>query len=477
MTPATVRLLAGHFEVTLGSEVQIVPARQVVISVAGARSRNVLLDGKLARLSSGAAGVMSVDLIRSTGFHRLMVDGDTFWFGTEDTKLGLAGVVAMLEELGTMGTGWTGQAMFSDGSGFRDPHVAYGWLDQWADEALDAVAAVIETPRSSTTATRVLRRRGGAGVLLAPTLRLLRSDPRRYLAETPTGVIENDGRRYEPLRVVARRRVTTLDTLANRRALAALGWIDQLAREVIAASTHTTAVSRSRLWSLRARTLQQRPLARALGPQKLRPWPRQAEEATEPAYRTTYRVACDLSERFGWSASMEPRSRLSYVDQSDLIYQAYVASRLALEFGLQQVGSVLGATQPAFISDRFELYYDTFPPAAVLRSWRHHSVRPDISRPDLLLHEKATGAVAVIDAKYRRSDDGGASEDSRKDVSAYMSLYGLPVVTILFPGTDPSVVEIEGRGQRILEVAVAPSILNLAAGARAIESNLVQPPY
>ncbi len=32
MTPATVRLLAGHFEVTLGSEVQIVPARQVVIS-------------------------------------------------------------------------------------------------------------------------------------------------------------------------------------------------------------------------------------------------------------------------------------------------------------------------------------------------------------------------------------------------------------------------------------------------------------
>lgn len=474
---ATVRLLAGHFEVTLGSAVQIVPAAQVVISVSGARSKNVLLDGKAARLSSGEVGVLSVDLVRSTGFHRLTVDGETFWFGTEDAKLGLTGVVAMLDELGTLGTGWTGQAMFSDGSGFRDPHVAYGWLDQWADEALKAIAAVIETPRSSMTTTRVLRRRGGAGVLLAPTLRLLRSDPRRYLVETPEGVVEAGGRRYEPLRVVARRRETTLDTPANRRAIAVLGWIDQLAREVVAASTHTMAVSRSRLWSNRARTLQQRPLARALGPQRIGLQPRQAEETTEASYRTTYRLARDLDERFGWSANMEPRSRLSYVDQSDLIYQAYAASRLAFGLGLRQVGAVLGSVQPAFTSDRFDLYYDTPPPAGVLRSWRHHSARPDTSRPDLLLRERATGAVAVIDAKYRRGGDGGASEDSRKDVSAYMNLYGLPVVTILFPGAGSSVVEVQGRGQRILEVAVAPSAYDLSESVEAIVATLSQPPY
>ncbi len=473
----TVRLLAGRFEATLDDAVQVVPAAQVVISVSGARSRIVFLDGRAARLSSGEVGVLSIDLMRSTGFHRLTIDGVTFWFATADAKLGLDGVMAMLDELRTLGTGWTGQAMFSDGSGFRDAHVAYGWLDQWAEEALGAVAAVIETPRSSITTTRVLRRRGGAGVLLAPTLRLLRSDPRRYLVETPGGVIDSDGRRYEPLRVVARHRETTLDTMANRRAIAVLGWIDRLAKEVIAASTHTNAVSRCRLWSNRARTLHQRPLARALGPQTLTAQPRQAEETTEASYRTTYRLARDLQEQFGWSASVELRPRLSYVEQSDSIYQAYVASRLARELGLQQMGAVLGSTQPAFSGDRFDLYYDTIPPAAVLQSWRHHSSRPDSSRPDLLLLERATGAVAVIDAKYRKASDGGASEDSRKDVSAYMSLYGLPVVTILFPGTDPPVLDIQGQGQRMLEVAIAPSVVDLTAAAEAITSTLSQPPY
>ena len=206
MSVAAVRLLAGRYEVSLGDDVQIVPSAQVVLSVAGARSRNAFLDGRAVRLSSGEVGLLSVDLVRSTGFHRFTVDGETYWFGTEDAKLGLAGIVTMLDELGTMGTGWTGQAMFSDGSGMRDPHVAYGWLDQWADEALGAVAAVIETPRANQRTTRALRRRGGAGVLLAPTLRLLRSDPRRYLAEAPGGIIEADGRRFEPLRVVARKR-------------------------------------------------------------------------------------------------------------------------------------------------------------------------------------------------------------------------------------------------------------------------------
>lgn len=482
MTALSVRVLAGRFEISLddaaqSDEVQTVPATQIVIAVEGARSKNALLDGKAVRLSSGPAGLLSVDLTRSTGFHRLMVDGHTYWFGTRDAKLGLEGIVEMLAELGTLGTGWTGQAIFSDGTGYRDPHVAYGWLDQWADAALTSVAAVVETPRARSTITRSLRRRGGPGVLLAPTLRLLRSDPRRYLVEAPTGVIEADGRRFEPLRVVARRRVSTLDTIANRRAVAILGWIDRLCREVIEASSSTETIARARLWSNRARALMRRPLAQALNDAKLGSEPRQAEEVTEVPYRLTFRVAQDLLERFGWSASMETRSRLSYVEQSDVIYQAYATSRLAHELGLEQTSPVLGSQQPAFSGHRFDLYYDTTPPPGVLRSWRSYSLRPDDSRPDLLLHERETGAVAVLDAKYRLARDGSASEDSRKDVSAYMALYGLPVVTILYPGREHEIVDVQGRGQRIVEAPMSPAVTDLSATVTAIESTLLTPPY
>ncbi|MBF4580794.1 DUF2357 domain-containing protein [Frigoribacterium sp. VKM Ac-2530] len=385
--------------------------------------------------------------------------------------------MAMLEELNNTGTGWTGQAMFSSGAGMRDPHVSYGWLDQWADEALRAVAAVIETPRATLTTSQMLRRRGGAGVLLAPTIRLLRSDPQRYLVPRPSGVIKVNDTRYDPLRVVARRRDFTLDTIANRRALAILGWIEQLCKDVLANRASADAVARARLWSNTTRALLRRPLSQTLGAQTLGAEVRQPEEITHPPYRLTFQIARDLSERFGWSASLQPQSRLSYVEQSDVIYQAYVASRLAKEFGMRQTSDVLGAAQPAFSGDQFDLYYDTKPPPDVLRSWRHYSDRADESRPDVLLHERSTGAIALLDAKYRRARDGGASEDSRKDMSAYMGLYGLAQVTILFPGEYAHVTEVSGRGQRIVEAAIAPAINNLDDVVSAILGTLAQPTF
>lgn len=478
MTAApTVSVLAGPFERVLTEEVLTVPASQVVLAVTGARSRKVTLDGRSMWLSGGATGFLSMDLVRSTGFHRLTVDGHPFWFATQDGKLGLEGLARMLEELRTLGTGWTGQAMFSDGSGIRDPHVSYGWLDQWAGDALAAAAAVIDNPRSHSSVTRVTRRRGGPGVLLAPTLRLLRSDPQRNLTEVESGSLIVDGLHVEPLRVVARRRTTTLDTPANRRAVAILHWIRLLAEDVIAAGADANAITRCRLWANRARTLQGRPLALALNAITVSTESRTSEETTDAPYRETYRIAKDLLERFGWSAGVQPASRLSYVQQSDVIYQAYAASRIAAELGLTQVGPVLGAAQPAFSGPDFDLYYDCRPPAAVLRSWRHHSAAPDDSRPDLLLHERATGRVAVIDAKYRQSRDGGASEDSRKDVSAYMSLYGVSTVTIAYPGRSDGPAVVAGRGQSIIEAPISPSCVDVSESIKAITASLQIAPY
>jgi len=158
------RAIIGAREWDLGEEPRILPAGQVVLAVTGARTRNVLLDGRLTRLSSGIQALVVVDLTRSTGYHRLEVDGAVFWFGTEDAKLGLDGIHSMLAHLATLGTGWTGQALFSDGTGLRDAHVLYGWLDQWAEHALSAVDAILVAPRSTTRTTQVLSRRGGKAV-------------------------------------------------------------------------------------------------------------------------------------------------------------------------------------------------------------------------------------------------------------------------------------------------------------------------
>jgi hypothetical protein len=477
----SVRIMSATQEWELGSTDVILPAANLVISVSGTSTRDVVLDGQAMRLSS-ARGLLAVDLTRSTGYHRLVVEGHEFWFGTEDAKLGLAGIEQMLAHLQTMGTGWTGQALFSDGSALRDPHVLYGWLDAWADPALTAASGVLAAPRSVASTTTALSRRGGPAVLLAPTLRLLRSSPERYLHENPGGgLIPVGTTSYDPLRVVVRRRTTTLETVANRRAVELLEWLSRLSREVLNSSPSRNVSVRCTLWRNRADALLLRPLARRLraGRSTLGA-ARQPEEATTPVYRATYAIARDLRLGFGWSASLTPLPRFSYVERSDSIYQAYVATRLAAELGLTQRDPVLrsGSTKPAFSGPLYDLYYDTVCPPHVLRSWRAHSAVPDTSRPDLLLHERATGRLALLDAKYRLDPNKiSASEDSRKEVTSYMGLYGLPSITIAYPGPSAGFRTLSGRGHNIIELPVTPDVANLGEMIPAVTDSLQLPAY
>ncbi|BAH30755.1 hypothetical protein RER_00470 [Rhodococcus erythropolis PR4] len=474
MKKLNVRLISGVREWELGDLPRIVPAGQIVLAVRGNGSSTILLDGHRTRLTSGLVGI---DLTRSTGYHRLDIEGRTFWFGTQDAKLQLDGIEAMLNELGNQGTGWGGQVLFSDGAGLRNPHVVYGWLDEWAESTLTAVESVLASPRPRTTRSEVLSRRGGSGVLRAPTLRLLRSAPKQYLSPDPNGALQmSDGSRYTPLRVVVRKRSTSLDTIANRRAVALLTWLIRLNEEVLENKPSNTARVRCRLWLNRAQTLARRPLAQALrsvGPGIEQS--RQAEETTDAPYRMCYAATTDLRRLFAWSATSKPLGRYSYVDRSDEIYQAYAASRLAKELGMQQTHPVLGSERLAFTGERFDMYYDTTSPPSVLRSWRAQSLRPDDSRPDLLIHEKATGRVAVLDAKYRVARDGGASEDSRKEVTAYLGLYGISSISILFPG-DGDAVTVSGHGRSIHEIPLRPGS-DLSAAVPLILGSFSLPPF
>lgn len=468
-----VRLVTGVREWVLDDDPRIVPAGQVILAVAGSGAKTVSLDGKRMRLSGG---LLSVDLTRSTGYHRLDVDGRTFWFGTQDAKLRLAGIESMLNELGSLGTGWGGQVLFSDGQGLRDAHVVYGWLDEWRSLRSRRLRGPRLPPAAKYAFDRVesARRRGRAP---GATLRLLRSAPRQYLSPNPEGALTmSDGSRYDPLRVVVQKRSSTLDTIANRRAVSLLPWLIRLTREVLDSGPSEGAKTRCRLWLNQAETLARRPLAQALRTNRQGPGqPRQAEESTEAAYRKTYSLASDIRRLFGWSASTQPLPRYSYVDRSDQIYQAYSASRLARELGLRQTHPILGMEPLAFTGEDFDLYYDVVPPGSVLRSWRASSERPDDSRPDLVLHERASGRVAILDAKYRVARDGGASEDSRKEVTSYLGLYGVPAISILFPGGG-SPTTVNGHGLSIHEIPLRPGS-ELQEAIPLIIDSLSHPPY
>jgi len=476
-TRLRVSVVARFSEVELKGQAAKVAPGPIVLSVVGHASRRIRVDGTDRRLSGGTTGVLALDYTRSTGFHRVEVDGQAFWFATEDHKLRLDGITRMLSHLQSLGTGWTGQALFSDGSGYLDPHVVYGWFDANADEALDAIETVLAAPRTDEVSVRALSRRGGSSVLAVPTMRFLRSAPRRNLIEQEYGLLTAAGKTYNPTRVIARRRQRTVDTVGNRRAVHLLGLIHHLLSEVMRTELPSKPLARCRLWRERIGRLSTQPLAVKLRhkPSALSA-PRHGPEYTDRGYIKVFELTRVVGE-FGWSASTDPARRYSYIESADRIYQAYAAHRVASVLGLTQTLGAFGSNPLAFTGPDFDLYYDTVPPAQVVASWRARTAVPDASKPDLVLHERATGKVAVLDAKYRVGKDGHASEDSRKEVAAYQSLYGLSSVAILYPGVEREARVITDHDKSVVEIPVVGPDDGLEEAIVHVLDRLESPPY
>jgi hypothetical protein len=396
----------SYGEIALGDTAVAIPPEPAVLSVTGYSDRRIRLDGNDRRLSGGVTGVLAVDYTRSTGYHRLDVDNQIFWFTTQDRKLRLDGVEQMLYHLRNLGTGWNGQALFSDGSGYLDPHVLYGWFDANGDEALSAIETILLAPRAQEITSHAVSRRGGSSVLVRPTTRFVRSDPHRNAVEQEGGLIKINGKNFTPTRVIVRRRERTVDTVPNRRAVHLLRRIRELLSELLHSSVTGTPQGRCRLWRERANRLASQPLAIQL---RVRPsamgLPRHTVEFTDRTYARIFDLAESLGN-FGWSASAKPMRCYSYIESADRIYQAYVAHRVASALGLSPTPGVFRSGELAFTGTEFDLYYDCEPPLHVLSSWRAHTAVPDASKPDLLLQEKATGRVAVLDAKYRFGGNG-----------------------------------------------------------------------
>jgi hypothetical protein len=152
------------------------------------------------------------------------------------------------------------------------------------------------------------------------------------------------------------------------------------------------------------------------------------------------------------------------------IFQAWAAMRVARALGLSQSSHSLGARQPAFVGDHFEIFYDTVIPSELLASWRRLSVVPDQLRPDVVVVRRGSNAIALCDAKYTALGQA-ATEDSRKEVISYMGSFGLRRAGILYPSMSGHIQYVKGQGQMLVEIPW-PRATRCQRGelARAIES-------
>ncbi len=432
--PIRVGLVAGSSVVELPPDIlTTVPSGQVTVVVQDAQGMPITLDGSLRHFASvGSSRVTTVDLTRSVGFHHLqMAPGIHYWFGTEDDKLRLKGIEALLQLLRNEGVHWSGQILFSDGSYLRDSHVVYGWLDRYADEALEAIASIGRMPRFMRHRIEVVASRPTRPALHGPTLKLLRARPKDLLEPATSGPIKLGGTHYVPRQVVVRSNSQSIDTPANRRAVWLTRVIIELSGQVQDESEKPDVKSRCDGWIKRAREILNRTRLGSLSgvAGKGAHVGRTVHESVDSRYRATYAIAATLHNFLGWTAQRQRRELYSFIHYSDEIYLAFVAHVAAAALGLEPTYKA----QPAFRGADWDCYVDYIPPPNVLRSWRSFTQAPDDFRPDLLFVRR-DGAVVIADAKYR-NDGTHASQSSRRDLMSYMNAFGLARSVVFFPPT------------------------------------------
>lgn len=425
-----VRIVVGDSALALGEGAPVtVPATDLVLMIDDA-PLVVTLDGTSRRPTrAGATGVIPLSLGRSSGFHYLRVGAHTYWFATEDTKLQLDGLLAMLEALRGEELAWAGQILFSDGSLLRDPHVVYGWLDAYAEPFMDALESAVRNPDRARHRTLATTRVPTRPVDVPATVRLLRRSPAELLEPHPAGPVQVGTQTYSPRKVRVLASGRTVDTPANRRLVFVASQVVAMCHEVLGVEGFPHDVCRE--WAQRVRrAVATSPLRRLEG--RRLPVTPTGPELHAPPYQRSFMTYRSLVDDMGWTPSLTPTGTYSYVHYADEVFQAYAAYCIASALGMRPAAPVLGASQPAFTGGGFRLFVNVEPPPNVIRHWRQQTSPAAVYRPDLTLQEVASGHVALLDAKYRDFDSNGA-ESARKEAMAYLAAFGMQRIGIVHP--------------------------------------------
>lgn len=467
--PTTVSIIAGHRRIPVpplaAGEAPIVPASRLVLEIEGdGVPAEIDINGErhpVIRTDDATRGHTIIDPFRSTGFQRFQLHGETYCFGTADAKLELDGILDILEIIGREGLSWGHQLIFSSGTAIRDARVDYAWLRTVGEAIIEACRAIADQPASVITVEPGLQRPRGGRPHISKTLSKIRANPGAMLEEHEHGLFEAHGRRFMPRKVVAFARNVTYDTIANRRATRLLLATADLAAYVAQSRDIPTQHERWLATLTREvhRLLSDFPFNALIRAADRIPDSPSITELRDPRYELTYRLHEELVTERGWEPGRNVADRFAYVGYSDQIYQAFVAVLLANAYHADRIVPYLRADldHPSFRSERWDIYYDTAPPAPQYTSWRDKSSRPARLTPDYCIIDRLEHRGLLGDAKYRGNGNGGRLPGSSlNDCQVYMQHFDIRTFAVFYPGPDRLIEAISGDGYTILEVSVTP---------------------
>lgn len=439
MSPdASAYVVAGSARHALSELPVIVPAGTVVLDLADVPGPEaVRLDGQVLRVAYDATvrrATVAIDLTRHTSYHLLQVaPARRYYFGSEDAKLRIEGVVEMLRCLRDEGLAWRGGLYFSASNEvLRDARLDLAWLDNHVPTSVERSRQIAANPAVRTAYRRVRARHGVPDI--GRTTKLLRRRP-ELLEPHPAGPIQAAGERWAPQVIVARERVRQYDSIPNRRATALLAHTLALIDNVVSAVPPKTDLGG--LMTSRAELEEQllnepfRGLLRFVPHSALPPEPH-GDELFDERYAKTYAIYTDLVEERLWDPTEAITPEHAYASYADQVYQAFAATLVADALGLTPGPSAFRGSGPHFSSDRYDMWVNSKPPGHVVSDWRDGTSRRSALRPDITIFEKATNQVALLDAKYRQDGDAATSE-SLTEAQLYLQAYGKHKVGIVFP--------------------------------------------
>lgn len=414
----------------------------------------------LVRNDNGTRGVFFVDAWRSVGFHCLEVSGSRFYFATEDAKLRLDGILAILKLIDREGLSWGHQLFFADGTAIRDPKVDFAWLTDVGSRIVALANAIADRPWRRQD-SRVVRGRPGPGhILIGPTISMLRRNAKAALEAAPRGPISFAGATYWPRTAVTERPTSSTDSVGNRRTTALIEEARALARYLLSRDDVPQEVKRQiQPMEKEFALLRERyPFSFLAGrPRRLSSEP-SIEEMADERYAEVYRLFQHLNSDLGWEPTVQLADEFAYVTQADQIYEAFTVTTIAKGADAGQVGAVLRPylSQPSFRSERYDFYYDTEPPSPEFHNWRKLSARPAEMRPDLTIVDRETQTGIFVDAKYRVEASGRLPSSAIHDCQVYLQSFGRKNIAVCYPGPKPKVSEVAADGFRIIEIALGP---------------------
>lgn len=419
-------------------------------------------------IGDGTTGLVQLDLTNQIGYHQIVVgDGPARLihdFRTDSTKATWEQVQAMAGQLARHALTFRRQFLYSMPDGRRAsvavPEIEFGWLRERVDEIVRLVLSIDKRPAMISESRTETSFRGGR-VSIPRTLAFLRENP-NMLEASDDGPIVIGEKRYWPSAVKAIKRERRTAPQEHQQIAAFLRTLIDACRRLEPTVPHDQRrVISGWLGSLdtarRARIVRehdQAGAANALTPVATR------IQQVDARYKTLRALHFEYLRDFSSADYDEQAIRTNIKDVWE-IFQAYTAHLIGLALGLSYLSESRGLRDRdrsgrSMASDDIDLYYDILPPVHVLPSWRAASERPADERPDITLHHRTRGLVAIIDAKFRkdRVSDRALNEDLFV-LQSYLQSFRIGRGGIAFPSSRREFLSVAGGGYELLEIPIS----------------------